>query len=504
MARCNGESNILSVILGSFCWLILISLLLLPITLLFIFKCCVIGVAYIVHDNLYSISTTDAAFAIGCSWKKSKLSVGLLLQVQGQVELAQVQNKFYTSLLQQKVGNKPKYEKLYSCLVTFGGYVFRKLLPMDSLQLDKHIYVRNLKGGESLDHVIQEWMEQSYAEYAPAWEVMMVPFVPETGDKSRVYQTAVCFKIHHVFADGYSLLHILDTLTDHRSGSPYLVKDPNESWSKRILDVLSLPVNLRYLGGDASPKYNPIKIPAPQQYWRYTFTGVDVELVKSIRKKYEVHFASVMLTLTAGSIRQFILETHSEKQLPNILAIADTLPLWPQHPALQHHLCNHWTLGVIKTPAVGDDALTRLLETEKYFLQFHQAGLQKVATNYLFPLAWLLPAVVSEKALETDKFGFNLGLTSLVGGTDYKFLGNNVDHIYPLLTLVDSHPYTAFSWFTFSHSGKLDITLAAAPCLFPGETSMSRMTSQYFQTELEKLCEQCGISYTTENTCVGS
>lgn len=208
MARCTdfnaGEINIFSVILGASCWFVLIAFLVLPITFLLVVKCCVIGVAYLLYDNLYSVSTTDAAFAIGCSWRKSKLSVGLLLRVQGQLELAHVQNKFYTTLLQPKTGNKPKYEKLYSCLVTFGGYVFRKLLPMDSIQLDRHIFVRKMEREESLETVIQEWMEKSYIEYSPAWEMMIVPFPMNFGSiASTPYETALCFKIHHVFADGY-------------------------------------------------------------------------------------------------------------------------------------------------------------------------------------------------------------------------------------------------------------------------------------------------------------
>lgn len=207
-----GEVNIVSVILGTFCWLIIITFLVLPLTVLLVFKCCVIVVAYLLYDNLYSVSTTDAAFAIGCSWRKSKLSVGLLLQVQGQLELTQVQHKFYTTLLQPKVGNRPKYEKLYSCLVTFGGYVFRRLLPMDSIKLDRHIYVRKIGEGESLEYVIQKWMEKNYHECSPAWEMMIVPsLVANNGSPfdSERYETAICFKIHHVFADGYNQTKIL-------------------------------------------------------------------------------------------------------------------------------------------------------------------------------------------------------------------------------------------------------------------------------------------------------
>jgi len=69
-------------------------------------------------------------------------------------------------------------------LVNFGGYVFRKLLPIGSLELDKHTCVRNLKYVESLDCVIQKWMEQSYMEYAPSWKVMMVSLLSTTGEES--------------------------------------------------------------------------------------------------------------------------------------------------------------------------------------------------------------------------------------------------------------------------------------------------------------------------------
>lgn len=73
----------------------------------------------------------------------------------------------------------------------------------------------------------------------------------------------------------------------------------------------------------------------------------------------------------------------------------------------------------------------------------------------MFPAAWLLPAAVCEKALETDRFGYNCGLTSLVGGNDYKFLGQPITHIYPLLTLVDSHPYTGIFILTWQSWYKL-------------------------------------------------
>jgi len=107
-----------------------------------------------------------------------------------------------------------------------------------------------------------------------------------------------------------------------------------------------MPVNLRMLlGPTGSPKSNPMKVTSPQQKWLYTFTTVDLGPIKAIRRKYEVHFATVILTLLVGSLRQYLLETQAndkkQKQLPSHLSVANTLP-WEKHPSQSHILCNHW------------------------------------------------------------------------------------------------------------------------------------------------------------------
>jgi hypothetical protein len=211
----------------------------------------VILLAAIFRRDLYSVSTGDSAFTIGCSWDKSKLSVGLLCHVQGHVKLEQVQSRFSSCLLEPKVvGDKPKYDKLHSCLVTFCGYVFRKVLPPDSIDLNSLIFERKLEPGETLESLMESWMEKSYAKFSPAWELMVIPVTASNNNglfsatndaqvqDDLIQETVIAFKIHHVFADGYSLLHMLDILTGNRS--PYLVKEANESFWKMVCKSKSI------------------------------------------------------------------------------------------------------------------------------------------------------------------------------------------------------------------------------------------------------------------------
>jgi len=239
------RSKYFTLILGGFCWLVLLSFLILPCTLLLISKCIVIVVAAIFRKDLYSVSTGDSAFTIGCSWDKSKLSVGLLCHVQGHLKLEQVQSRFSRQLLEPKAlgdRDRPKYDKLFSCLVTFCGYVFRKVIPPDCINLKNLIFERKLKPGESLELLMENWMEKNYVEFSPAWELMVIPIYANNNatDESliegeTVQETVIAFKIHHVFADGYSLLHMLDALTGNKS--PYLVKESNESVWKSVSHI---------------------------------------------------------------------------------------------------------------------------------------------------------------------------------------------------------------------------------------------------------------------------
>jgi hypothetical protein len=95
------------------------------------------------------------------------------------------------------------------------------------------------------------------------------------------------------------------------------------------------------IGGPAGPRSSPIRVDKPQTKWVHTFTTVDLAPIKAIRRKYDVHFATIMLSLIVGSIRQYLLEKKTENELPSHFTMANTLPC-ELHPSQDHVLCNHW------------------------------------------------------------------------------------------------------------------------------------------------------------------
>lgn len=101
------------------------------------------------------------------------------------------------------------------------------------------------------------------------------------------------------------------------------------------------------MGG--SPQSNPLACTLVGSTYRWTmaFTRLDLSIIKEIRRKYNVHFAAVLLAIIGGTIRRYLLETKEESELPEFTTMAITLP-WPSHPSKQNSslesekLCNHW------------------------------------------------------------------------------------------------------------------------------------------------------------------
>lgn len=321
-------------ILGTLCWILILLPLSIPFLLFFIYKWVLIALAKVVRRDLHPLTSGDAPFALGTSWVKHKLSVGLLLWVDGSLDLEEVQNHFYRCLLLPlNEGGGPKYEKLRASLVNFGGHIFRKSIPMEEIDIKRLIYVRALCPGESLEQFVDNWMDTRYDENCPAWEVVLIPSKDKDKDG-----TIVGFKVHHAFVDGYSLLHLLDVLTG--SKAPYIVRERKESLLRALVNIASVPLNLvRVVGG---PLKSPLVVKNPQSSWTYAFSSIDLEPVKTIRRKYNVHFAAVILTLITGTVRRFVVEGGArECDLPSHLYVGNTLPC-EEHPAQGHLLCNHW------------------------------------------------------------------------------------------------------------------------------------------------------------------
>lgn len=214
-------------VLGSLTWAIILILLSLPLTLLFIWKVSVVLVAKCIRRDLLLPKALDIMNAPGSGHKYSIVNFGLVGRFEGQVEVEDVRKLFTQKFLGNEGGssNKKEYERFHYSLVTFGGFAFFKKI--SQIDINDKILVKNLddKEGKILEDLLSEWILEKYKENSPCWEIIIIPM-------RATNQTAFAIKMHHAIADGYSLLYILDQLTDNTS--PYLVKDFDDTFGQRV------------------------------------------------------------------------------------------------------------------------------------------------------------------------------------------------------------------------------------------------------------------------------
>lgn len=121
------------------------------------------------------------------------------------------------------------------------------------------------------------------------------------------------------------------------------------NWYKKIVDqvkyiltgpkpVFSKMGCLAFSRNSQSP-YTTVLQSAPKPHpWNMSFATLDLNTVKKIRKATDTHFVCLMISAQFGAMRRLLLETKSEKELPEFLWVGSSLP-WPQHP---RKLTNHW------------------------------------------------------------------------------------------------------------------------------------------------------------------
>lgn len=98
----------------------------------------------------------------------------------------------------------------------------------------------------------------------------------------------------------------------------------------------------------ADPKTNPFACRKESPYrWSMSFTQLDLATLKQIRRKHNVHFVSIILSILGGALKRYLLDSKSSVDLPTHLHMGTTLP-WPKHPSKSaqtsssQKLCNHW------------------------------------------------------------------------------------------------------------------------------------------------------------------
>ncbi|CAL8143428.1 unnamed protein product [Orchesella dallaii] len=481
-------------LIGTLIWLAIIPIVTIPFGVLALYKVCLSWAAKLFKirgengvDKLYPLDPVDCMMVADSSSKRPIVNFGFLLIIEGRIGLSELRAHFQTCFLNENEENR--YEKFYSHLESIGGHVFRATA--STLDINEHVVERRMERGKKLEKFLVDWIHEEWKQLKPCWEMILVPLNRNGGANE---QTGIAFKIHHAFADGYSLLHILDRLTGCKS--PYLVKDFKEGMLTQMTQLLEGPLHLGKFGG-GEPSRNPFRVrldSVPEGMRRkheylLSFTSVNLEDVKRIRRKYNVKMFSVLFTIISGALRRYLLEVEKKEVVPEEYIVGMTLP-WPRHPSVQagtankDKMCNHWVVALLKVPLREPNPELRLKAIDAELHQWQEGlGLDKFIGRIMQPLMWTMPRFFVEKAT-ADDVGAGGGLTSLVGAEEgYTFLGNEVTNVHPFIAVPDNNPWLALSCFSFSHKGRMELTFGAHPSVFGDQGKLNYLCQKLFHDE---------------------
>lgn len=143
--------------------------------------------------------------------------------------------------------------------------------------------------------------------------------------------------------------------------------------------------------------------------------------------------------------------------------------------------------AVLKVPIRETDSISRMKQIDADLQSYKQSGLDKFMKLVMLPLMWTIPVFVLDSAMTTKDPGIGAGLTSLIGGDNYSLLDSNVEAIHPFLAIHDNNIFIPLSCFTFSHSGKLEVTFGAHPSVFKKQQSLDKFCHKLCHNEYNLL-----------------
>lgn len=207
--------EILKIILGSILWILIF-----PILFIFYLYFNVVKIfAKIRRLELTTLSLPPLA-------SPSSPNQGTILvtaiKLESKIDIEELKVKFITEVFS-------KHPIFNEEIITFFGHFFTK--KVETINLNRHI--RTIKRGNNIsDNELLTMVGNDNSLFEggglPPWELLVVDDNCENnfdknGENSEKSGngTFVILKVHHAIMDGYSILHLVDKLTDNKS--PYLV-----------------------------------------------------------------------------------------------------------------------------------------------------------------------------------------------------------------------------------------------------------------------------------------
>ena len=189
----------------------------------FLYKSFVTLIARCIRPDLIPLDTADQFLA----WdlvipkrpnERSVYNVGCSVRVSGLISIDLLRAKCKKLISNAIDSNGEKmYPRMEQTMELFGGYGFRR----QAKRFDINTNIREvILKDKSVPTFEAEWISQGYPEESPPWELALISLV----DAEETY---ILMKIHHSFADAYSLLYILNLVLDN--DVPVPAKEPEDT-----------------------------------------------------------------------------------------------------------------------------------------------------------------------------------------------------------------------------------------------------------------------------------
>ncbi|XP_035701597.1 uncharacterized protein LOC118433611 isoform X2 [Folsomia candida] len=460
MVQCSRFiSKLLSFLANCVLWIVLVCVYTVPLLIGFCIRCTINYAVQRRESSLTPLSPNDILLIREAPDKQPIANGGLIIKVDGKLDFVSIREQFFKLFLQ--TGNLDRYENLYCDIVKRCGYLYKRRIVEDFTlpRWEDHFIYKE----ENLTDIKKEfsaWFQEKYVEG------------------------------HHALMDGYSFVHILDTMCNNQP-MKLGAKEENFSRIETIQLVFSLPlVAIKYLLRHFWFKDGfPTDLPklTEEAVLPIALASVDLQPLKMIRRKLNLKFPSIVYSLQVGALSRALADIDMKETL-----LSTSFPV-PNHP--RNKLTNHWSGGTVKIPFRENSALKRVLASNDSFNKMTGQQGPYLVWKYVAWLPWLFPAFLnySMSFSNLSLFRYRASMSCMLQSeVEYTLMGCKVINVFHAPVMKDSFPQAVILGCSSTHSTKCDFSLFGHPALFHDQDEMDRLMG-HLKSELEQLLRECDL-----------
>ncbi|CAG7724142.1 unnamed protein product [Allacma fusca] len=381
-------------------------ILVVPITICTIFLpiwLLILALAKVFHPELEYVSN---GFEAGLSHEKSLepnvFNIASYHVLDGYLSLHIIRQMALENVFSLKKDNgQLLFRRLKSTITFFLGYSFWKV----NKTFDISDHIRGCDSGSinmklpnpcfevDLSDVMRNLVVLPWKKAMPRWEILVL-HIDRSSSNSRP-QTVLLGRWHHSIMDGYSYLHLLETIFQEQFDFP--TATPSNSprptfreYFQKLLPILRIPIDLAESicdGFNIHNRFLPKERNSRKSYYACISEPIDDAVVHKIRKKYDVGYGTVVVAICSGALKR-VYDLEAQPFL-------DTIPSQVVFPVVGHPkvVANHFDFRPVRLPLKSKSSVNRLLETEA---QIKRAKRRFLLSPIILFHAIIMPAFLSD------------------------------------------------------------------------------------------------------------